>query len=155
MMNKSYALGVLVVAIGLVASSAARSDPNRIDRIVELRRAAMLVQAGTLPALAAMATGKVPYDPKRAQVLADRAVVLAQIFSETFPEESRSATNTHTRPEVWSERDTFNQLMTEYIDKSTAVAVAAKNSTVDSLRPAVINVGRVCRSCHERYESLP
>ena len=153
-MNKSYAVGALVATIALVASSSARSDQNRIDRIVELRKAAMVVQAGTLPALAAMATGKAPYDPKRAQVLADRAVVLAQIFSETFPEDSKSATNTHTRPEVWTEPDTFNQLMTEYVDKSAAVAAAAKNGTVESLRPAVVDVGRVCRSCHERYESL-
>lgn len=154
-MNKSYALGVLFAAAGLFVSSAARSDQNRIDRVVELRHAAMVVQAGTLPPLAAMVTGKAPYDPTRAQVLADRAVVLAQIFTETFPEESKVATNTHTRPEVWTEWSTFSQLMTEYVDKTAAVAAAAKNGTLESLKPAILDVGRVCRNCHERYELLP
>ena len=115
----------------------------------------MVVQEGTLPQLAAMVTGKTPFDPMRAQVLADRGVVLAQIFAETFPEESKVATNTHTRPEVWTEWGTFSQLMTEYVDKTAAVAAAAKNGTLESLRPAILDVGRVCRNCHERYELLP
>lgn len=115
----------------------------------------MTVQAETFASLTAMVTGKIPYDARRAQLLADRAVVLAQITSETFPESSKDSPGSNTLPKVWSDRKGFAQLMSEYLDKTAAVANASRSGTADSLRPAVVAVGRVCRSCHERYESLP
>lgn len=115
----------------------------------------MTVQAGTFAALTAMVTGKQPYDAKRAQILSDRAVVLARIASETFPESSRDEPNSNTRPEVWSDRKDFDRMMTAYLDATATVASTAKTGTADGVRQSVIQVGKICRSCHEKFESLP
>jgi cytochrome c556 len=144
-------IAAMVLIGGLCIFPSAQSDQG--DRVVKFRQATMTVQAETFAALSAMVTGKVPYDPNRARVLSDRALVLAQITSETFPVSSRNASDSRTRSEVWSEPQDFSRMMTEYLDKTAAVAAATKTGSPETVRAAVIEVGRVCRSCHERYES--
>lgn len=147
---------MLIVAVaGTGLSYVYAVEPSRADRILEVRLAAMVAQSATVPALAAMVNGKSPFEPKRAQVLAERAAMLASMSSETFPDESRTAAKSLARPEVWSQRAEFNQLMTVYVEKSVALVSAAKIGTLEALRPAVVDIGRTCRSCHERFEDLP
>lgn len=153
-MNK-HTVAWLIGIAGCCLFSAARPEQSTVARIVKFRQATMTVQAETFASLTAMVTGKVPYDAKRAQLLADRTVLLAQITSETFPESSRNAPGSNTLPEVWSDRQGFARMMTEYLENTAAVASASRSGTADSLRPAVVAVGKVCRSCHQGYESLP
>jgi cytochrome c556 len=147
---------LVILAIALAGSSSVNGvEPSRADRILEIRLAVMVAQSGTVPTLAAMVNGKSPFEPKRAQVLAERAAMLASMSSETFPDDSKIASKSLARPEVWSQRAEFNQLMAAYVEKSAALVPAAKTGRIDALRPAVADVGRTCRSCHERFEDLP
>lgn len=152
-MQQRHSMIKLALAAEFLLFSTAWAAPA--GRIVEIRRATMTVQAGTFAALTAMVTGKQPYDAKRAQILSDRAVVLARITSETFPESSKDAPNSNTRPDVWSERKDFDRMMTAYLNATVAVASAAKTGNADGVRQSVIEVGKTCRSCHEKFESLP
>ena len=151
-MNKRRAALILIAGWGVV--SVARTQEATLARIVKFRQATMTVQAETFAGLTAMVTGKTPYDARRARLLADRALMLAQIASETFPDSSRDAAGSRARPEVWTDRQGFARMMSAYLDKTAAVAAAARSGSSDSVRAAVVDVGRVCRGCHQRYESL-
>ncbi|MEO7209117.1 MAG: cytochrome c [Steroidobacteraceae bacterium] len=147
---------VILLQMGIAGSlPVLASEPSRADRIVQIRQAAMTVQSAVVPALAAMANGKAPYEPKRALLLAQRAAMLAVLSSETFADESRYAMKSMSRPEVWSQRSEFNQLMSGYVEKTAALLKAAEGTGVDTLRPAVAEVSRTCRSCHEKFEEMP
>lgn len=152
---KQRTLAGLSLIMGLCVFAAAWSAQEGEARVVKYRQAVMTVQAETFASLTAMVTGKTPYNPKRAQVLSDRTVMLARITGETFPDSSRDAPGSRARPEIWSDRQDFKRMMSEYIGNTTGVATAARNGSADSLRPAIVAVGRTCRSCHQRYESLP
>jgi cytochrome c556 len=144
---------ISLLALAVVAAVAQAAEPTRAEMLVKFRKAAMDVLAGSFSPLGAMADGKLPYDAKRAQVLAQRTAVLAGIAGEVFPPESKTGGETKAKPEIWSNRAEFDQRVTRLLDTTAALASAAKPGTLEALKPAVGDVGQSCKACHDKFKA--
>jgi cytochrome c556 len=146
-------VSTLIAAVACLSLAQAEDKPpSRGEMLIKFRQSVMTVQGGTFGPLAAMSGGKMPYDAKRAQVLADRLASLAGIASEAFPPDSKEGAKTKAKPEIWTDRAEFDKYLATLGEKTAALAVAAKAGTLDALKPAVGDVGKACKGCHEKYE---
>jgi cytochrome c556 len=145
-------LALVALASAMVGIAQAQEPPSRAAQLIGLRKATMDVLASQFGPLGGMAAGKVPYDATRSQLDAQRVVTLAGIATEVFPPESKEGAPTKAKADIWTNRAEFDGLMKDLQDKTAALVVAAKVGTLDALRPAVGDVGKACKSCHDKFK---
>ena len=147
-MKKILPLIVCTSAMLLATSSFAQFA--KPEDAVKYRKNTLFVMQQHFGRVAAMASGKVPFDAK---VAADNAAVaeyMSKLPWAAFGEGTDKG-DTRAKPEIWKEPAKFK----EYSDKLTAemakLSVAAKSGNLDSVKTAVGAVGGSCKSCHDAY----
>jgi cytochrome c556 len=144
-----------VLALTFAVSSVTRAQeappPPGVQHI-KLRQATMDLVGNEFGPLIGVATGKIPYNAARAQLDSERLAVLAGIASEMFPADSQSGAPTKAKAEIWTDTATFASLVKEFQDKTAALVVASKVGTLDALKPAVFDIGKTCKGCHDKFK---
>lgn len=148
----AFALLATLTALPVLAPAARAQEPTRAEQLIGYRQGTMTVIVGTFTPLALMANGKIPYDAKRAQVLADRLPTLAGIATEVFPPDSREGGKTKAKPEIWTDHAEFEKLLQDLVDKTAQVQTAAKAGTLDALKGPVGDLGKACKACHDKFK---
>ena len=153
-LNRSKVSRIVLGATALATFgvSVAAREPSKQEAEVEYRQSLYNVIAGNFGPLTEMASGKIPFNTADAQLRADRVAYLAPMLKEAFPADSNGVAHTAAKPEVWSDAAGFNTALQNLIDRSAALAAAAKSGDEARFKTAVQETGKACKGCHDKYK---
>ncbi|MBV8604957.1 MAG: cytochrome c [Pelomonas sp.] len=120
---------------------------------IKYRQAAMRLMSAHFGRVAAMAKGKVAYDPKVAGENADIFAVVAKLPMQAFGEGTDKGADTDAKPEIWKEAAHFKQHNDELLDASAKLPAAARSGDLAQLKAAVDAVGKSCKACHDHFKN--
>jgi len=143
-----------LVAAGTLAAAffalPARAQFAKPEDAIKYRRAVMTVMATHFGRVAAMANGKISFDPKAASDSADIAFAMSKLpFVAFLPGTDKG--DTKAEPKIWSEQDKFRGVADQMQDSMLKLDAAAKSGSLDTIRAAVGDAGKSCKSCHDSY----
>lgn len=145
--------GLTALAALLAASAAAHSvPPTKAGQAIDYRHSVYHVIAWNVHKLGDAVDGKVAYDKEAFATQAARVAALAPMLPEGFPEGSYVAGKTDAKPEIWTNRAEFDELMRKLAAKSAALAEVAKDGDLAKAKPAFKELTQVCKSCHDKFK---
>jgi cytochrome c556 len=59
---------------------------------------------------------------------------------------------THARSEIWSERADFDAGMKNFQNAALTFSQAAQGSDLEQIKAAHGDLGKTCKSCHDRFK---
>lgn len=140
----------LLTAAALAASLPAAAQFQKPEDAVKYRQSAFTVMASHFSRIAAMASGKVPFDAAAAKANADVVAALSRLpFSAFGP--GTEVGQTRAKPEIWAEQDKFRAGGNAMQDAVGKLQVATQAGNLDQIKAAVGEVGKSCKSCHDQY----
>ena len=147
-MKKPFAAAVLA-ALAAAALPAAAQFAKPEDAI-KYRKGGMNMMAAHFGRVAAMASGRAPFDAKVAAENAEIATFLSKLPYAGFGEGTDKG-DTRAKPEIWAEPDRFRAAASKMQDEMVKLNTAAKAGNLDALKVAVGEVGKACKACHDNY----
>lgn len=139
--------------LALVLAGSAQAQFKSPEDAIKYRQSALRVMSNHFGRLAAMAQGKVPYDPKIAGENADVVVVLAKLPFTAFAEGTDMDAPSHAKPEVWKETPRFNEAAEKLQAAVAKLPAAARSGDLAQLKAAVGATGQSCKACHDHFRS--
>ncbi len=145
---------VALVATTLLGGTAvAQSQPSKGEQALKYRKSLYQVIAWNFAPMGAMAQGKAPFNATQFAKRADAVANLAPMLSEAYPDESRDVAGSKLKPEMWSNRSDFDAKLQELVDKSAALAKAAKTGDEAASKQAFFDAANTCKACHDKYKA--
>jgi cytochrome c556 len=143
----SFAIACAVALIAIPASAQFAKPEDAI----KYRQSALFVMQQNFSRVAAMASGKAPFDAKVAAESAAVAEFAGKLPWGAFGEGTDKGRDTRAKAEIWTDKAKFN----EYADKMQAEMVkfnaAAKTGSLDNIKATVAGVGGSCKTCHDTF----
>ena len=146
---KSPALLALAAASFAFAVPAA-AQFAKPDDAIKYRQSAMFIQSQHFGRLAAMASGRAPYD---AAAAAASAEVVAQISRLPWSGFGPGTEGGKAKPEIWKEQAKFKELNERLMAETEKLSAATKAGNLDAVKAAVASVGDTCKNCHDSFRS--
>jgi len=146
---KSPALLALAAASFALAVPAAAQFAKTEDAI-KYRQSAMFIQSQNFGRLAAMASGRVPYD---AAAAAANAEVVAEISRLPWSGFGPGTEGGKAKPEIWKEQAKFKELSERLMADTDKLVLGAKAGNLDALKAAVGAAGDTCKTCHDTFRN--
>lgn len=137
-------------AAGLAAALPAAAQFQKPEDAIKYRKAAFTVMGNHFGRIAAMASGRAPFDAAAAQANAELVATLSKLPYAGFIDGTASG-DTKAKPEIWSERDKFNAAASKMQEEVVKLNAAAKTGNLDQIKAAVGEVGKSCKACHDNY----
>jgi cytochrome c556 len=134
----------------MVVSLPAAAQFAKPDDAIKYRKNALFVMQQNFSRLAAMASGKVPFDPKVAAESAAVAEYVGKLPWVAFSEGTDKG-DTKAKPEIWKEPAKFKEYADKMQGEMLKLSVAAKSGNLDSIKSAVSATGGSCKTCHDAY----
>jgi cytochrome c556 len=152
-MIHSRRLAALAVSCALLTAlvPAQAAPPTRAEQILKYRKSLYQVMAFNFGPMAAMAQGKVPFDAREFALRAERVAMIPPLLGEAYPAETQGVADSALKPEMWDNRSDFDAKLRDLIDKSAALAVAAKTGDFAQSKAAFFETGNACKNCHDKY----
>jgi cytochrome c556 len=147
--------GLTILAIAATGTlGQAQMDKRAAEGAVRYRQSTMNVLYNNFGPLGAMASGKAPFDAKKAQTLATRAVFMSNIAAEVFPAGSgpESGVTTKAKAQIWTDQAEFQKLMKDAHDKLEALAKATRSGKLETMKAAFGPAGAACKACHDKFK---
>jgi cytochrome c556 len=144
---------VAAAVAGLLIAQPAAAQFRNAEHAIKYRQSVMQMQAFHFGRIAAMASGRMPFDAKLA---ADDAALLDTIDKlpfVAFGEGTDKGGNTRAKPEIWRERAKFEAAAAKLQDDVAKLNAAAKTGSLDAIKAAVGGVGQSCKACHDAYQA--
>ena len=146
---KSSALLALAAAIFALALPAAAQFAKPEDA-VKYRESAMFIQSQHLGRVAAMASGRVPYDAAAATANAEVVAMISKLPWAGFGPGTEGG---KAKPDIWKEQAKFKELNERLMAETEKLAAATKAGNLDAVKAAVSSVGETCKTCHDTFRS--
>ena len=143
-------LMMFTTAIGFALALPAAAQFAKPEDAVKYRKAAMTIMAAHFGRVAAMASGKAPFDAKAAAENAEVATAMSKLPFVAFIDGTDKG-DTRAKPEIWSQADKFKAGATKMQDDMAKLNVAAKSGSLDAIKAAVGDTGKACKGCHDDY----
>lgn len=143
----------LTTACALGAVLPAYAQFRKPEDAIKYRQSTMFMMNTHFGRIAAMASGRAPFDAKAA---ADNAAMVATLSSlpwSAFGDGTDMALPTRAKPEVWKEPAKFKEAADKLQVEVVKLDAAAKAGNLDQIKTAVGAVGRSCKACHDKYQS--
>ena len=147
-MKKPLILITAFAAITLALPAAAQFA--KPEDAIKYRKASLSVMGTHFGRVAAMATGKAPYDAKAAAENADIAAAMSKLPWAAFTEGSDKG-ETRAKPEIWKDSAKFKEAGDKMQAELAKLAVAAKAGNVDALKTAFGPAASTCKGCHDNF----
>jgi len=151
---RTLLVGAIATAAVVVAADQAFAQGPKMtpgERAVKYRQAVYTVLAGNFGPVNAMATGKAPMNAAELTKRSERVAQIAKFLDEAFPPESNGVGNTDAKPEIWTNNAEFQKQLTALVEKSDALAAAAKTGDAAKIKSAAEETAGTCKSCHEKF----
>ena len=143
---------LLVAAVALGFSSLASAQFAKPEDAVKYRKNALFVMQQHFARVAAMASGRVPFDAK---VAADNAAIaesMSRLPWAAFGEGTDKG-DTKAKAEIWQEQAKFKAAAEKMQGEMSKLAAAAKTGNLDSVKAAVQATGGSCKACHDDFRA--
>jgi len=138
------------VCAGVGTALPAAAQFAKPEDAIKYRKANMTLMSAHFGRVAAMASGRIPFDAKAA---ADNAEIAAAVTKWQFTGfvDGSDKGDTKADPKIWSEKDKFNAAGASLQEAVTKLNVAAKGGNLDAIKAAVGETGKACKGCHDTY----
>lgn len=147
-------MAAILLTAGLSAAPVLAQDAqDPFADAVEARHGLMLLLAGNVGTLGAMAKGTAPYDAAVADRAASNIVALSSVLSpDLFPEGSAygAAADSYALPAIWTNGDDFLAKIADMNAAAAAMQTAAAGGA-ESLQGGMAALGGACSACHKAY----
>ena len=134
----------------VVISLPAAAQFAKPDDAIKYRKNALFVMQQNFSRVAAMASGKAPFDAKVAAESAAVAEYVGKLPWVAFTEGSDKG-DTKSKPEIWKEPAKFKEYADKMQGEMLKLSVAAKSGNLDSIKAAVSATGGSCKTCHDAF----
>ena len=144
---------VLLIACNLLMAGVVNGHSGATG-VVKQRMDAMQAMSNRTQVVTDMFKGRAQFDRDAIVKAADSFVTHGSQMLELFPdtEHSRTGSQTEALPEIWLNRDGFNQKAEEFVVLSKALKVtAAATDNERELRTAFFRATKGCSGCHKIY----
>jgi cytochrome c556 len=157
-MRRLQQLAAVAVALALPLAALGQAKP---DEAIRARQSIMRVMALSFGPIGKMASGDAPFDKAAVQASAGRlesvwALNPGQYFvagTDKPVAGSPIASFTAAKPEIWSQQDQFKAAAEQAGQAITKLAQVAKGGDEAAMRSAAGEVGKSCKSCHDRFRA--
>ena len=146
---KRLILAAAAVA-GLASALPAAAQFAKPEDAIKYRKAAFTVMARHFGLVAAMATGKIPFDAKAVADNAEIAAVMSKLPYVGFVDGTDKG-ETKAEPKIWAEMDKFKAAAAKMQEEMAKLNVVAKGGNVDAIKTAAGDTGKSCKACHDSY----
>ena len=147
-----FAVFLICLSITLPVFSKGKHDPKKIA--IEARHAEMHLRAFNAGPLFAMAKGRMPYDAKLAEKLANNLAILltvdngrAWVKGTSHKEYPKLST---VKPELWETWPKIADYAKDY-GKAVKELNADAGKGKDALAQKVKALGKACKDCHDKF----
>lgn len=147
-MKAAAFVAVLLIAGVSVTPVAAQVKPADAIRY---RHSAFQVIVWNFMPMSAMARGKLPFDPVKFGLHAERLAQLAPQLLEGFPAGSQVG-DTEAKPEIWTNWADFEQKMQSFQVESRKLAQICKSADEAAIKAQFGKLGVACKACHDQYK---
>ena len=146
-------LAATATALGLLSSLPAAAQFQKPEDAVKYRKAAFTVMGTHFGRVAAMASGRAPFDGAAALANTEIAAQMSTLPYAGFVEGTSGTEKGSPKPNVWTERAKFDDYAKKMQEEMAKLVVAAKANNLDTLKPAVGKVGAACKACHDDFRN--
>ena len=145
----------LIASLTLVAASFTMSVPvhaqfAKPEDAIKYRKAVMSLQGAHFGRIAAMASGRVPFDAAAAAENATIFEMVTRLPLGGFSPGSDKG-DTKAKPEIWTDTAKFKAVGEKLNADAVKLLAAAKTGNLDAIKAAVGPVGGNCKSCHDDF----
>lgn len=141
---------LVLVAAAVTLSAPASAQFAKPEDAIKYRKSALTVMANHFGRVAAMASGRVPFDAKVAADNAAIAETLSKLPYSAFVEGSDKG-DTKAKPEIWSDNAKFMAAAEKMQGEMAKLAAATKTGNLDAIKTAVGATGGSCKACHDAF----
>lgn len=151
-MNKvSFFISVTVaVLFNVISASSVQAQDQKIEQAVKHRKAAFTLMATYVNRLVQTTQGQRPFNSKQALADAQTMELLAALPWEGFVDGS-SIGITKAKPDIWLEREEFDQLALKLQSAVKEVRAQAQSGDLARLTKSVGAMRDVCAKCHKQF----
>lgn len=101
--------------------------------------------------IGATVKGKIPFDQASVQQSADAIAALAPLMSKGF-EHDQIAVGSEALPEIWQDKEAFDETMSAFVKAAQALAVSAQSAKgTEDIKADFIAVAKTCKGCHKKF----
>ena len=140
---------VLAAAV-ITLSAPAQAQFAKPEDAIKYRKSVMTLQGAHFGRIAAMASGRVPFD---AAVAAENAAILETVTRLPLAGFSPGSDkgDTKAKPEIWTDTAKFKAVGEKLNADAIKLSAAVKTGNMDALKLAVGAVGGDCKACHDDF----
>ncbi len=143
----------LIACVALGATAAAVADPHTpAERAIHYRHSVYHVIEWNVTAMGNAVKGKAPYNSTDFSLRAARVATLVPMLLEGFPPGSYVEGHTLAKPSIWTDRATFESLLTKLGTRSEALVEVAKGGDLATIKPAFNDLVQTCNECHKKFK---
>lgn len=147
-MSKRLTLVCMLLAAGAVQAL----DLEQAEKAVEIRQAVLKITGWNTGPAAGMVKEKIPYDPERFQVHAERIAFSMTMIPDAFRTDTREfPLETEALDLIWEEHDEFLELAADAEEKSAALAAVSRTGDLEKVTAAFLEMGQACKACHDKF----
>jgi cytochrome c556 len=147
-MKNSALLALAATSFALALPASAQFA--KPEDAIKYRQSAMFIQNQHLGRVAAMASGRVPYDAAAATANAEVVAMISKLPWAGFGPGTEGG---KAKPDIWKEQAKFKELNERLMAETEKLAAATKAGNLDAVKAAVSSVGETCKTCHDTFRS--
>ena len=117
---------------------------------IKYRKAALTVMGTHFGRVAAMATGRAPYDAAAAAANMQVAEAVSKLPWAAFGAGTDKG-DTRAKPEIWTDAAKFKEAADKMQAEMTKLSAAAKTGNADALKAAFGTTAPTCKACHDNF----
>jgi len=141
------------VVLTLLMTAPAHAQFQKPEDAIDYRQSAFTVLASHFGRVAAMAQGKVPFDPSAAMANTAIARTMAPLPFAGFAAGTDKGLPQRAKPEVWSDAARFKTLSEDMVAAMAKLDTAAKTGDLEQVKAAVGATGKACKACHDDFRA--
>ncbi|MGD8978077.1 MAG: cytochrome c [Gammaproteobacteria bacterium] len=136
----------------LAAGAAQALDVEQAEKAAEIRQAVLGIAGWNTGPAAGMVKQRIPYDPERFQVYAERIAFTMTMIPDAFRIDTREfPLETEALDVIWEEHEEFLQRAADAEEKSATLAAVAKSGDLEKVTEAFLEMGQACKACHDKF----
>lgn len=150
MTSKHFAIA-LAGAAALCAALPACAQFQKPEDAIKYRQSAFTLVGTHFGRIAAMASGRAPFDAKAAAANAEVLNTVVKLPFSAFGE-GTDLGNTKAKPEIWKETPKFREAADKMIGEVAKLDAATRTGNLDQIKVATGAVGQSCKACHDSFK---
>lgn len=152
-MNRHFSLRHLAaLPLCIAVAAGAWAETSRYEEPIRYRKAVMTMVKRHYDLVSGMAKGTLPMNAEALNRNADYLDMLAHVMLDGFVAGSHEG-ETRAKPEIWKQWKDFRGLVEKFQADAARLKELARSGKSDQLKPAVAEMTKTCKSCHDDFKA--